>query len=737
MDMVRVAQVSHTLKAIARAPDSWHTLHLHEMRDDALQSLMRTFPDALRSAREIWVSVLYGSKSTSLGAFLNGACSSTQGSSTHGRSATLQPLETTPVDHIVCNDNKGADSESATPASLPSHPSHKRSTAIDVAVDAIGRLPNQRLRRLYVIDVDLCDEKLATLSVLFPRLNELVIVEHGLRVPQVYDAGSILTWLISDWPCLRSLTVRFAGGPPLHHLCAVATLRIPPTLVQLCISAWRVSDTQPIETATAVAGADIDASRLPHACRMRIELPRKQKAALDALRLEDTHICRLSSVAIDDPLPCLTQLYATAGAFTDTQTLTRLLATRTLCSVTLERMRLEADLICMTAPPQPEIRSLTLRGCETPLDFIRAVARQYTHLEDFRVVDCEKDGGGGATGDWVQSLQVVNSDGPHVTSVIDVDRALACLAGAGAFIAGRLLHVQMPYSPDILLAPPPLPPSSASVSSSSSSPSPSSLAPFLPSSVQIDMERPSACRSSDAKLSGKCNARCLAGCDTRIQAVTAASALGVGGMDDRSPHVELATTDDVRHDLEVVDWRADTSVCRAILWNKTDPSGTRAPPDAVSVRSSSSRTPREATTRFIVTNFPFASRCETLVYSPGLALLTAAGTDCAVTFGRANVVVYRGAVPCNVRASSALPLRHWSVALVRAMQIAETTLPLSDRSSSSSSSSSPSLPDTLTLMAPTLLPSLPVVPKARVFAVRLENLGQVTHVHAQEKARCA
>ena len=795
-DMVRVAHVSRALKAIACAPDSWDVLHLHEtLNRDALGSLAKTFPNALRSAREICISVLHRSAFRGLAAFLEHACPTKivdgdggggggdggddQDSSTQPRFAKLGSLGDALANRTLSTDAQHTDSASetspmstatsswsASPMSIPESsalPSSSTTAAVAATTKKVGGgLPNRRLRRLYLIDVDMRAPELAMLGALFPNLDELALFEHGSGVSQTYDAGAVFTRMLSDWPHLQSLVVRFAGQPSPYDVpppppaaaaavvatTATTTWRLPPTLARLCVSAWRIADPQPIEMATGVLGADFDVDDpppLPAACRLRIELPHEKNAALERLRLEDARICRLVSAAIDDPLPCLTQLYATAGAFTDTRTLARLLATETLGAVTLERMRLTADVMGVVAPPltQPAMRSLTLRGCETSLDFVRAVARRYTHLEDLRVVHCEKDGGGGAAGDYVEnSLRVADSHGPHVTSVIDVDQALACLAESRAFVAGRLLHVQMPYSPIILLAPPPT--SSASSPSSFSSPS-------LPSPPVPTRTEPCGgpCGERDAKRSTVREAKA----QTTTAAAAAAPLLpktdGGDVAEDRAdtgndgPRLDTATDDDVRRNLTVVDWRADAPACRLILWNTTDPSGTRAthrvaslaPPDAVSVRSLlPPKPPTQTIARLIVTNSPFASRCEASVYSPGLALLVAAGSDCVVTFGNAKAIIFRGAVPCGVRASSAVPLRHWSAALVRAVSTAESASPLSDRPLLLLlllSSPSPSPLEPCASRSRILGADSPVAPKTpQIFAVGLARLGQVTHLCA-------
>jgi hypothetical protein len=252
--MIRVAHVSHAFKAIACAPDSWDVLHLHErLGVNALRSLTRTFPNALRSAREIWINVLYRSGFNGLDTFLDCACpfptadigKDAQTSLTQCSSVEQQLMENVTIDRIVYNNNSDKSVErvsvSSETASL-TLTSQQLSSSLSIcgvttAVAAGGRLPNRRLRRLYLIDTDLCALELATLGVLFPNLDELTIIEHGSGVSQIYDAGSIFTRLLSNLSHLQSLVIRFAGQTSLRNLraAAVTTLRVPPSLVRLCV----------------------------------------------------------------------------------------------------------------------------------------------------------------------------------------------------------------------------------------------------------------------------------------------------------------------------------------------------------------------------------------------------------------------------------------------------------------------------------------------------------------------
>jgi hypothetical protein len=441
---------------------------------------------------------------------------------------------------------------------------------------------------------------------------------------------------------------------------------------------------------------------------MQIELPREQNAALELLRLEDTRTCRVASLAPDAVLPSLTHLYATGGAFADTQTLTRLLATPTLSAVTLECMRLGAEVMCDIGPAQASVRALTLRGCDTSLDFLRAVARRYTHLEDLRVVDCEKDGGTGAIGDQVQSLHVVNSHVTRVKSVIDVDQALACLAGAVASVARRLLHVQMPSSPRILFAPPPTTLSSSSAVSTSS---------FMqPIATEITTR-------------SECETKTQAGQPPPPPLLDTALAPTLSTDTDDTDSVDMqnksATCDRGGRNAKRVDWRADASTCRVILWNKADASGTHAPPDAVSIQSLGSQNNPRKSARLINVNCPFVTRCEASVYSPGLALMTIGASDCVVTLGPAIIIVSSDIPPGGVRMASTVPLRHWNADFVRAMQAAEIVSALPPERS---------LPlSTITSLA---LASRPPS-RTQILAVDADGLGKVTQTRFLNSSRRA
>jgi hypothetical protein len=241
MDMVRIARASRALKTLACAPESWHVLQLHEGEGlKALRFLTTTFPDALRSTCEICVDVLRHSEFNGLGAFLNHACAPCISNASNTRDSASHP---------VSPDN-GCERALVQRDEAKNLPSPSTATASHLELDAcrigeetgaIGtRLPNRRLQRLYLIDADMCAPELVTLGTLFPNLEDLVIVEHGVGVSQMYDVGEILTRLLWVQPHLQSLVVRFAGKSPLEPVRAVgATLRIPPTLARLSVSAWR------------------------------------------------------------------------------------------------------------------------------------------------------------------------------------------------------------------------------------------------------------------------------------------------------------------------------------------------------------------------------------------------------------------------------------------------------------------------------------------------------------------